>query len=253
MEELEKKEAAGRAELEEPSELTQEDPSGTPEEAGHSLPENGTEEEQPMKPEKKASGAFVIKRRSAVSGDGAVRAVTAEQFLREHPELASVKGPTDLRGPLLVISRRAEREIKKHIGWAKKTRQNVREQGGILIGSPFLVDGRTVSVVECVIPAELSESSAAYLKMDTETWVKMLNIYDERYQEQGLYVMGWFHTHPNSLGVFMSSTDMGTQQRFFREDWHFAVVLNPHRRLAACFHSAQAFPCALFPPNFADR
>lgn len=200
-----------------------------------------------------AQSGFVIKPRTPISESGAVRTVTADQFLQDHPELMFPMKLSQQHEPLLIISRRAEQEIKTHIAWAKKTSQNIQEQGGILIGSPFLVDGRIVSVVECVIPAELSESSAVYLKMDTKTWIKMLNLYDERYREQGLYVVGWFHTHPNGLGAFMSSTDMNTQQAFFREDWHFAVVLNPHRRLIACFYSAQAIPCAFFPSDFIDR
>lgn len=284
-EELEKRETSSDQEPEEQTELTaaeetageplasegpplengsEEEQLGQPEgnppedEAGESQPEEESSlpdekpgDEQPEEPMRKRG--FVIKRRAAVEKDSILRAVSMEQFLAEHPGLLSARELATTRRPLLVISQRAEREIKDHIGWAMKTRYNIREQGGILIGSPYLVDGRVVSVVECAIPAELSESNAAYLKMDTETWVKMLNLYDERYRDQGLYVVGWFHTHPNGLGVFMSSTDMGTQWAFFRENWHFAIVLNPHRKLIACFHSAQADSCCLYPANFTDR
>lgn len=253
------KEIADQPVLEEQSEpMPEEQPKPVPEEQLESvLPEelkrDEPEEERQAAVRVSAQSSFVIKPRTPVSESGVVRAVTADQFLQDHPELMSPKKLSQQREPLLIISRRAEQEIKAHIAWDRKTSQNTREQGGILIGTPFLVDGRMVSVVECVIPAELSESSAVYLKMDTKTWIKMLNLYDERYQEQGLYVLGWFHTHPNSLGVFMSSTDMKTQRAFFCEDWHFAVVLNPHRRLIACFHSAQAVPCAFSPLDFADR
>ena len=89
--------------------------------------------------------------------------------------------------------------------------------------------------------------------MGTETWAKMLKVYDERYKNDGLYVIGWFHTHPNDLPVFMSPTDMRTQKHFFNEQWHFSLVLNPHRRLAACFHSAAAMKCDYYPHCFADR
>lgn len=76
---------------------------------------------------------------------------------------------------------------------------------------------------------------------------------DEQYRNQGQYVIGWFHTHPNSLDVFMSRTDMDTQRNFFNQDWHFSVVLNPHRRLIACFNSMDANICRFYPVNFADR
>ena len=229
---------------------------GEPEEPERGEPEgskDGEPEERQTDVRVRAQSGFVIKPKMSAPESCTVQTVTADRFLRDHPGLTIPKGLGQRREPLLIITHRAEREIKTHIGWARKTPQNVREQGGILIGTPFLVDGHMVSVVECVIPAELYESSAAYLKMDTKTWIKMLNLYDERYRDQGLHVVGWFHTHPNGLGVFMSSTDMGTQRAFFREDWHFAVVLNPHRRLIACFHSAQAIPCAFTPSDFTDR
>jgi len=69
----------------------------------------------------------------------------------------------------------------------------------------------------------------------------------------GRFVVGWFHTHPNSLPAFMSGTDRATQRSFFSAGWHFALGLNPHRRLAACFHAADADPCALAPQDFADE
>lgn len=263
-EELEKKEAVSGQGPEERTQLTaagadvgglleqkDEPKPEQPDEPERDLLENEPKPEQPDETTSRKS--FVIKRRSDAKKDSRMQVVTEKQFRSEHPGLLPARKLSKEQGPLLVISQRAEREIKDHIGWAEKTRYNIREQGGIMIGSPYLVDGRTVSVVECAIPAELSESNAAYLKMDTETWLKMLNCYDESYRDQGLYVVGWFHTHPNGLGVFMSSTDMGTQRAFFREDWHFAVVLNPHRKMIACFHSAQAELCSFYPANFVDR
>lgn len=200
-----------------------------------------------------AKGNFVIKRKPSDKTVDIVRKIDIEQLLLEYPALEDIKDIDKMEHPLLYISEQAEREIKEHISWDKKTSVNVYEQGGILIGKPFLIGKSILGIVECVIPAKLSQASAAYLEMGTETWGKMLDIYDENYKDKGLYVIGWFHTHPNSLSVFMSFTDMETQRGFFNQDWHFSVVLNPHRRLIACFNSANADKCDYYPSDFIDR
>lgn len=198
-------------------------------------------------------GSFVVKNSSAERVKSILHRVDMEQLIIEYPFLGASKNLKKLKEPLLAISEHAEQGIKEHISWGIRTKENINEQGGILIGNPFLIDGSILGVVEYVIPAEVSRSSAAYLEMGTETWAKMLNIYDEQYKEKGLFVIGWFHTHPNELPVFMSSTDMGTQQAFFNQDWHFSIVLNPHKRLIACFYSGKAEKCDFYPTNFADR
>lgn len=59
-------------------------------------------------------------------------------------------------------------------------------------------------------------------------------------------VIGWYHTHPNNLGVFMSGTDQRTQATFFSANWQFAIVLNPHRLQWKAFAGEQATECPGF-------
>ncbi len=198
-------------------------------------------------------GSFVIKSKPSDKLFNIMQEVDVEELYLEYPALKEINRLDKIKSPLLYLSDQAEKEIKSHISWNKKTISNVNEQGGILIGKPFLVGHSILGIVECVIPAEVSRASSAYLEMGTDTWAKMLEIYDDKYKNEGLYVIGWFHTHPNSLSVFMSGTDMGTQRGFFNEDWHFSVVLNPHRRLIACFNSANADMCDFYPTDFVDR
>lgn len=200
-----------------------------------------------------SEGSFVIKNRPSEIATRVIQEVDISELVQKYPLLESISNLNKLKSPLLIISERAERGIKEHISWGKNTKQNVCEQGGILIGRPFLTGDSILGLVEYVIPAEVSHASSAYLKMGTETWVKMLDIYDEQYKEDGLYIIGWFHTHPNNLSVFMSSTDMGTQRAFFNQDWHFSIVLNPHRHLIACFNSTKADKCDFYPTNFVER
>lgn len=196
---------------------------------------------------------FVIKKRKSKEIAIAIEEDQLKRLADRYQITASYDVVDKQADPLLIISEQAERSIKKHIEWGIKTDRNVSEQGGILIGKPFLVGNIMVGIAEYVIPGDVKRADAVYLEMGTETWAKMLEVYDERYKNDGLYVIGWFHTHPNDLPVFMSPTDMKTQKDFFNEEWHFSLVLNPHRRLAACFHSATAMKCDYYPHCFADR
>ena len=211
-----------------------------------------TEQDAPIT---EGGSGFVIKKRTEASGDaGPLRPLDVEKVLAEYPELTFLPNLWDVKTPVLVFTENAERTIKKHISWGKKTRENVYEQGGILIGRPFsLPGGGVLGLAEHAIPAVLSRASSAYLEMGTETWMRMLNIYDAQYKDKGLNVIGWFHTHPNSLPVFMSATDMGTQRTFFYQNWHFSAVMNPHQHLLACFCSAQAVSCGYYPQDYTTR
>lgn len=216
--------------------------------------ENNYEEKKKSEVEskKEIEGRFIIKK-SSKRNISILNKIDIQQLIEKYPILEGIKELEKSNTPLLVISELAENRIKEHISWGMKTIENIYEQGGILIGKPFLVGNSILGIVEYVIPADLSHASTAYLEMGTETWMKMLNIYDEQYKEQGLYVIGWFHTHPNNLPVFMSYTDMETQRAFFNQDWHFSIVLNPHKQLIACFNSAKANRCEYYPVDFVDR
>lgn len=221
------------------------DETAKPEPREEPLPAPETERRDKTKP------LFII-RRKPESGDSVIRDVSLESLLKRYPILRAQRGLDKTECPLLVITEDAERIIKEHISWGEKTEWNVREQGGLLIGQPFRVKRRVIGLVESAIPAELTRSSAAYLEMGVDTWAKMLDVFDERYSGKGLRVIGWYHTHPNGLPVFMSGTDMGTQRTFFNRPWHFAAVLNPHQKLLACFHSAEATKCEYCPKTFTD-
>ncbi|MFX0018884.1 MAG: Mov34/MPN/PAD-1 family protein [Promethearchaeota archaeon] len=57
--------------------------------------------------------------------------------------------------------------------------------------------------------------------------------YDKEFQKlkknnknKNLWVVGWWHSHPN-LGCFLSPTDLKTQQHFFPENFQVALVIDP--------------------------
>lgn len=142
-------------------------------------------------------------------------------------------------------------QIFDHISWGKRTDDNVVEQGGILLGATYHdeIKNLTYGVVEQAIPGFGAVGSPGYLSMGHETWREMLSQVDEiidRFPEKKFQVIGWYHTHPNSLSVFMSGTDVNTQRRFFAQDWQFAIVLNPHKKTWRSFYGYDALECKGF-------
>lgn len=158
---------------------------------------------------------------------------------------------TDYRsGPIFIlqIESAAQKKLFEHIEWGKHTSKNSVEQGGILLGRVFKKSARKIiyGVVKDVVPGKSAHGSAAYLELSTDVWKEMLDHVDrEREQggESGNQIIGWYHTHPNSLDVFMSGTDMATQRRLFANEWHFAIVLNPQRKLWRAFQGPNASEC----------
>jgi proteasome lid subunit RPN8/RPN11 len=133
--------------------------------------------------------------------------------------------------------------IKDHIGWGLRTHENVVEQGGILLGHAFRNPdtGVVYAIAEQAIPGRLARGSAGYLEVTHETWKEMLDSVDSLGTQ--LQVIGWYHTHPNNLDVFMSDTDRTTQKRLFGNDWQFAIVLNPHKQIWRAFYGADSREC----------
>lgn len=139
-------------------------------------------------------------------------------------------------------------QICGHIGWGKRTSVNINEQGGILLGKTYIHEnGATLfGVVHEAVGGYSANGSPGYLVMSHNTWKEMLDSVDEiidRHPEKGLQVIGWYHTHPNGLPVFMSGTDMGTQRKFFKENWQFAIVINPHKQIWGAFIGNSADKC----------
>jgi proteasome lid subunit RPN8/RPN11 len=138
--------------------------------------------------------------------------------------------------------------IKKHIGWGQITPQNRYEQGGLLLGR--ILTGEESSFLHTRITYAIAGPSTdrgeGFLRLGHDVWRQMMEDAD-RYVEQGnnAQIVGWYHTHPNNLDVFMSNVDRSTQDRMFRQDWHIAVVLNPHRKIVKAFRGRQATPCGI--------
>ncbi len=154
----------------------------------------------------------------------------------------------------LYISKKAKEQIFTHIAWGETTDSNKIEQGGLLFGEVFRDPEKNLiyGIVREAIPGKNARGWDTYLEIDHKAWKEIIDQVDEILEtepEQELQIIGWYHTHPNELRVFMSDTDLATQKLIFAEDWHFAVVLNPHRRKWNAFHGKEANECKGFIMN----
>jgi proteasome lid subunit RPN8/RPN11 len=157
----------------------------------------------------------------------------------------------------ITLMPKARQVVMNHIAWAQKTKDNVVEQGGILIGHVYFDAEKdlTYAIVSEAIPAIGARGTTAYLELNHEVWKNMIDKADEildAQEEPKQQIIGWYHTHPNDLSVFMSGTDLRTQQTLFCEDWQFAIVLNPHRKIWRAFYGMYARECYGFMISEAD-
>jgi len=157
------------------------------------------------------------------------------------------RGEHSLNKQCLYIKKNAFRTIMRHIGWGEDTPHNIVEQGGILLGKTFIDPEKkiTYGVIEQAIEGKLAIGTSGYLEVTHETWKEMFDKADELFEQSGseFQIIGWYHTHPNTLDVFMSGTDRNTQSTFFANDWQFAIVLNPQKRIWRAFYGSHSKEC----------
>lgn len=150
--------------------------------------------------------------------------------------------------PRLYIEPDAFAALAAHIGWGQTTETNVVEQAGVIVGQMFR-DNETeemFGVVAHVLDAQTSDSSAVSLTMNHDAWAGLIKRFDslEAPSDGSEWrMLGWYHTHPNGLDVFMSGADRQTQRDFFSGLDSFALVFNPHRRIWKGFQGGDCLEC----------
>lgn len=112
--------------------------------------------------------------------------------------------------------------------WEHVRSEGGREAGGLLVGR----GRRGLAVVRGHLPAEGAEGGPGHLTFTPESWRAMADRLEERFPEEA--VAGWYHSHPG-LGVAPSGRDVFLHTRFFPEDWHVALVLDPRSGAAALY------------------
>lgn len=138
------------------------------------------------------------------------------------------------RNGVIIFTPKAAAELDKHILWGKTTPQNIVELMGYMVGRVFYSkeNGILIGVCECTVPIDALGNST-YFEATEEQMFDVTEKSKEIAKSLGddYRIIGWYHTHPGNLSVFMSGTDERNQRALFPLDWHFAVVLNPQKRV----------------------
>lgn len=143
----------------------------------------------------------------------------------------------------LYILKEAQEVIFNQLDWMADSPANRIEQGGLLVGEVYRDSSAHCSfgVVEAAIPATDTDGSATHLAINHTSWKQMTDHIDREYPDK--QIIGWYHTHPDQLDVYMSDEDLRTQQTMFPKDWQFAVILNPHKGIWRVFRGYDAKEC----------
>jgi len=155
----------------------------------------------------------------------------------------------------IYITEAASQQILKHISWGEDTGENKNEQGGILVGNVYIDKEKNIqyAIVEQAIAGLSAKGSSAYIEFGHEVWkemIDMVDVYLEENPDKSVQIIGWYHTHPRNLGVFMSHTDINTQKLHFNKNWHYAIVLNPQKKIWKAFYGEQAHECLGYFMNY---
>jgi proteasome lid subunit RPN8/RPN11 len=134
--------------------------------------------------------------------------------------------------PLVVCSSEVREKILTHL-----TARNV-ELGGLLVGRVYslgnLSEGVVAIEVVNAIPSDDYDSTSVSLSMNSSVWMSA-----NEYTDSGIFVVGWYHSHPN-LGAFFSGVDRKTQSDFFNHSYSLGLVIDPIRKEEKWFIGANS-------------
>ena len=105
----------------------------------------------------------------------------------------------------------------------------LREQAGILCGQAYCDSNRLYLDINAAFPVDTMNSST-HFQFHESSWESVWNQLDG-----SAAIVGWYHTHPG-LGIFLSPTDLRTQEKYFAAPWQIAAVLDPVSRQFGIFN-----------------
>ena len=192
---------------------------------------------------------------SIPSNVAALPAETNEEI--EWQESADVYAPTEVEAAAFVstlgltrppsilpqqayifVDRAALEKAQAHL------RGNVEvEQGGLLLGQAFF-DPQTHAYLLLVwdaLPAPDGIETPTFFGYTASSWRALT----PQLQQMPVdwTVIGSYHSHPN-MGVFLSETDLDTQEEIFCADWQIALVIDPVKEEIGFFVGKDGQKCA---------
>jgi proteasome lid subunit RPN8/RPN11 len=104
-----------------------------------------------------------------------------------------------------------------------------REQAGILCGQAYRDSGQLYVDVNAAFPVDTINSST-HFHFHERSWETVWKQFGDNSA-----IVGWYHTHPG-LGIFLSPTDLRTQENYFAAAWQIAIVIDPINRKFGVFN-----------------
>lgn len=162
--------------------------------------------------------------------------VVASDFVRT---LGLTRPPIILPQQSYIFVRRSVLEkIQAHL------QNNVQvEQGGLVLGQAFvdMALGATFLVVHDALPALDGIETPTFFGYTTASWQTLTPQLQQ--MDADWTLLGSYHSHPD-MGVFLSATDLDTQEDVFSADWQLALVIDPVRDEIGFFVGKDGQPCA---------
>jgi proteasome lid subunit RPN8/RPN11 len=99
-----------------------------------------------------------------------------------------------------------------------------KEALGLLVGTPCVdASGVSFTLVSAYATGQ-NDATSTHVRFAPPAFSNLSKLLSER--GKGELVVGWAHSHP-SYGCFLSPTDLKTQQDYFPERFHAALVIDP--------------------------
>ncbi len=111
-----------------------------------------------------------------------------------------------------------------------------REVAGVMLGPipEKQPNNRYIVHVQDIIIAKHTKMRGASVTYTPESWRYLNDVIMERYPNEEMLMLGWYHTHPG-FGIFLSGMDIFIHTNFFTQKWHIAYVLDPVGRKTGFF------------------
>ena len=162
--------------------------------------------------------------------------ITAAEFV---PTLGLARSPAILpQQSYIFVNRAALEKTQAHL------RGNVEvEQGGLLLGQAFYdpVLRSYLLLIHDALPAPDGIETPTFFGYTTASWRTLTPQLQE--MPADWTVIGSYHSHPN-MGVFLSETDLDTQEEIFCADWQIALVIDPVKDEIGFFVGKDGQACA---------
>ena len=154
---------------------------------------------------------------------------------RGFPLLIPEEYPYELNDLVVLLDQTALAQINRHADFfADQTGpgQSV-ECAGLLAGRAFRDAQRQLTwvAITTIVEMQAESQSAGSVRIIPAAFKEAR----QKIDNQGLMLVGWYHTHPN-FGIFLSNYDRLVTRSVFNASWHIALVFDPIRKEIGCFY-----------------